>query len=153
MMDNGVEADIDAITRNVDEAEVVTFYFPLLGKTLLIDTRTSEHVGPMVRVVPMADSSAERLRSLRRLRPELPRPTSLTLIPWNRSIDSITNLGVWEHIARRLNEQRDGEQYCAIGRRCLQRLRTLERAELRSAITGERYHTIWARDEDCGDDA
>jgi hypothetical protein len=147
MMDNGVEADIDAITRNVDEAEVVTFYFPILGKTLLIDTRSSEHAGPMVRVVPMAGDSTERLRSLRRLRPEFPRPNSLTLIPWNRSIDSLTSLGVWEHVARRLVDHGDGEQYCTAARRCLERLSTLEAAELRSAITGERYHTIWARAE------
>jgi hypothetical protein len=152
MMDNGVEADIDAITRNVDEAEVVTFYFPILGKTLLIDTRWSEHVGPMVRIVPMADSSAERLRSLRRLRPELPRPTSLTFIPWNRSVASLTGLGVWEHITRRFADHRDAARYGETAGACLARLRALEARELRSAVTGERYHTIWTRDA-CDDDA
>ncbi len=147
MMDNGVEVDIDAVTRNVDEAEVVTFYFPILGKTLLVDTRSSEHVGPMIRIVPIADSSAERLRSLRRLRPELPRPNSITLIPWNRSIASLVKLGVWQHLTRRFDARLDADTYLTAGERCLRRLRELERDELRCAITGARYEALWSREE------
>ncbi|MBM3138767.1 MAG: hypothetical protein FJZ92_00805 [Chloroflexi bacterium] len=145
MLDNGVETDLHAITQNIDEAEVVSLYFPALGKTLLIDNRASEHVGPMVRIVPMADSSAERLRSVRRMRPELPRPTSLTLIPWTRRVDSLCVLGVWEHITARLHVHADAPTYLAEASRCLAALRRLETREIRSAITGNEYRTIWRR--------
>ena len=147
MMDNGVEGDLATITTNIDEAEVVCLYFPVLRKTLLIYNRWSDHVGPMVRIVPMADDSAERLRSLRRLRPELPRPNSLTLIPWTRRIDSLTSLGLWEHIARRFDDHRDAAEYRAEAGRCLQRLYAMEQRELRCAITGERYHALWQREQ------
>jgi hypothetical protein len=144
MMDNGVEVDLDAITKNIDEAEVVSLYFPVLGKSLLIDNRASEYVGPMVRVVPMTENSAERLRSLRRLRPELPRPNSLTLIPWTRRVESLTGLGVWEHILARLAIHAGCEVYRAEAERCLVTLRALERGELQRAITGENYKTLWS---------
>ena len=144
MMDNGVEVDLDAITKNIDEAEVVSLYFPVLGKSLLIDNRASEHVGPMVRVVPMTENSAERLRSLRRLRPQLPRPKSLTLIPWTRRVDSLTGLGVWEHILVRFDTHAGGDSYRAEAERCLVTLRALERSELHRAITGEQYRTLWS---------
>jgi hypothetical protein len=130
MLDNGVETDLDTITRNIDEADVVSLYFPAFGKTLLIDNRASEHVGPMVRVVPIADSSAERLRSVRRLRPELPRPTSLTLIPWTRRVDSLCALGVWEHIVQRFDVHADADIHLAEAHRCLDALRRLERRQI-----------------------
>ena len=147
MLDNGVETDLDVIRKNVDEAEVVILYFPSLGKTLLIDNRTSAHVGPMVRLLPMASSSADRLRSIRRLRPELPRPTSVTWIPWTRRVASLRALGVWERVMRRFEEHEDAYAPSDAALACLATLRRLELNELRCAITGDRYRTLWCRKE------
>lgn len=147
MLDNGVETDLDVICTNVEEAEVVSLYFPSLGKTLLIDNRATEHVGPMVRLLPMASSSADRLRSIRRLRPELPRPTSVTWIPWTRRVVSLHSLGVWERIMRRFDEHPDTHAPRDAALACLATLERLERNELRCAITGDRYRTLWCRED------
>ena len=147
MLDNGVETDLDVIMENLDEAEVVSLYFPALGKTMLIDNRTTAYVGPMVRLLPMASSSGERLRSIRRLRPELPRPGSMTWIPWTRRVDSLCALGVWARIIARFDAYDDPSTPGAAASDCLSTLRRLERNELLCAITGDHYRTLWRRED------
>ncbi|MDA1062349.1 MAG: hypothetical protein O2895_05520, partial [Chloroflexi bacterium] len=115
MLDSGFELDIEAVRENIAEAEVVTLYFPLLRKTLLVDTRTTERLGPMVRVVPMASSTADRFESLQRLRPELPKPESITMIPWGRPVASLRAAGVWDRLLARLSESGDAAALSAAG--------------------------------------
>ena len=74
--------DIDEITANVDRAEVMSIFFPTFRKALVIDTRSNENDGPMVRVMPMAASPQERMRTIRRLRSGFPGLAHLTLGPW-----------------------------------------------------------------------
>jgi hypothetical protein len=38
-MDGDFRIDIDEIIRNIDSAEVISIYFPILRKAILIDTR------------------------------------------------------------------------------------------------------------------
>jgi hypothetical protein len=143
-MDADFDLDLGEIKRTLDVSDVVSLYFPRLGKTLLIDLRTSDVEGPMVKVVPQAASAEERLRSLRKLRPRFPRPERLSLIPWPKFVDSLVRLGIWEHLIRRCSEAgspsliRDCE-------RCLNSLRSAEAAELRNAIKGEGFETMWQR--------
>lgn len=75
MIDDGAELDLEAVCQNIAEAEVITLYFPLLGRTLLVDARCCPDTGTLVRVVSMARDTGERLGSLKRLRPTLPRPS------------------------------------------------------------------------------
>jgi hypothetical protein len=142
MLDGGFELDIEAVRENIAEAEVVTLYFPLLRKTLLVDTRTKERLGPMVCVVPMASSTADRFESLQRLRPELPKPESITMIPWGRPVASLRVAGVWDRLLERLSESGDAAALSAAGA-CLGELRGLEHRELGDAIRGEHYETLW----------
>lgn len=143
MMDSGIELDIEGIIQNIEEADVVTFYFPLLGKTLLVDTRCNQYVGPMVRVVPIARDSNDRLHSVRRLRPQLPRPDSITMIPWTGRVESIVTLGIWDHLLARFEDKRDAGHCRDAAVRSLEKLRRLERLEMASAILGTRYETLW----------
>lgn len=144
MLDGGLEVDLNAVLRNVDEVEVLSLYFPLLRKTLLLDTRSDATNGPMVAVVDMVNGSQERMRSLRRLRPQFARPESLSLIPWTRRVESLGPTGVWARIERRLAETgypaslRDASA-------CLDELCALQRREFARAITGEQYQTLWGR--------
>jgi hypothetical protein len=138
MIDGGADLDLEAVLQNIAEAEIVCLYFPNLDRTLVVDTRTSESAGQMVKVVPMARDSADRLRTIRMMRPQLPRPTSITMIPWVRRVDSLEPLGVWAALEARLVEQRRA-------RRCLETLRALERAEVRGAILGHDYRALWVR--------
>jgi hypothetical protein len=130
------------VHRAIDLGEIIALYFPLLRKTLLMDTRTTAVDGPMITVVPMASSPEERFRELVRLRPRLPKPESVNIIPWPKYAASLVRLDVWDHIVRRFLEIGPPE----IVRRCdecLQELYRVEREEIRRAITGEQYETLW----------
>jgi hypothetical protein len=138
MIDGGLDLDLDAVRQNIVEAEVVCFYFPILNRTLLVDTRRSDLVGTFVKIVPMAQGAADRLRSLRRLRPQLPRPASLTMIPWDCRVQSLVSLGVWPLIAARLDAPQEAEA-------CLAELCRHEQVELRRIIRGQNCQTLWVR--------
>lgn len=146
MLDGGFELDIAAVRENIAEAEVVTLYFPFLRKTLLVDTRSTERLGPLVRVVPMARSTADRFDSLQRLRPELSRPESITMIPWGRRVASLQAAGVWDCLLARLSESGDSAALAA-AHACLGELRGLEHREQGDAIRGEHYRTLWVNPE------
>ena len=68
-LDADYRIDVSEVNRNLDVAEVVAMYFPMLRKTLLMDMRTNDIDGPMIRVVPMAKTPAERFHSLKKMRP------------------------------------------------------------------------------------
>ncbi len=123
MIDGGYDIDLEAVNQNVEEAEVVTFYFPMLRRTLLVDTRCGPQEGPLVCVVGMVDNSTQRYESLRRLRPQLPRPASLSMIPWAHSVGSLESTGVWERIIQRLLQCGGPEVLIEAGR-CLRELHT-----------------------------
>ena len=141
---HGFELDIDAVNQNIGESEVVSLYFPLLQKTLLVDTRSSDEVGPLVAVVEMVDSTAQRFRSVRRLRPQFQRPESITMIPWVLRVGSLRRTGVWGTLTERLKAY--GDPGCVeAAERCLEDLQGLERREVERALTGDQYHTVWGR--------
>ncbi|MCI0437687.1 MAG: hypothetical protein L0177_00970 [Chloroflexi bacterium] len=142
-MDDPSVYDLDELRRNIRDAEVLSLFFPTFRKALVIDTRSNEKVGPMARVMPMAASPQERLRTLRRLRPGFPRVTNLTLLPWPRYVDSLVRLGVWERLVQRL-EMAGLPNAKAECERLLTELRHHERAELAAVVRGDNYHTIWA---------
>ncbi len=138
MIDGGLELDLDAVRQNIVEAEVVCFYFTILNRTLLVDTRRNDQIGTFAKVVPMARSTADRLRSIRRLRPQLPRPTSITIIPWDCRVASLVDLGVWTPLLERLDNAEEAQA-------CLDALRAREMRELRRIIRGDHYDTLWMR--------
>ena len=78
-----------------------------------------------------------------RSRPGFPRLQNLTLIPWQRYVDSLVNLGVWEKIVKRIEESGDPKAIQACDA-ALTELRRLERQELVAAISGDNYQTIWS---------
>lgn len=143
MMDDDLTYDLDEVMKNLDSAEVMSLFFPTFRKAVVIDTRYNDSDGPMVRIMPMAASPQERLRSIRRLRPGFPRLQNLTLIPWPRYVDSLITLGIWERIVNRFLNSGHKETADAC-HSILEELRNLERSELASVVRGENYHTIWS---------
>ena len=135
--------EIDEVLRNVQEAEVMSIFFPSFRRALIIDTRYNADDGPMVRLMPIASSPQDRVRSIRKLRPGFPRLQNLTLIPWQRYVDSLVNLGVWEKIVKRIEESGDKKAMQACDAALTELLR-LERQELVAAISGDNYQTIWS---------
>ena len=143
-MDSDFRVDVAEVQRSIDLGEIIALYFPVLRKTLLMDARTNAVDGPMIKVVPMASSPEERFRELIRMRPRFPKPESITLIPWPKYVGSLVRLDVWDYIVRRFLEIGPPE----IVRRCeacLQELYQVEREEVRRAITGESYESLWDR--------
>ncbi len=135
--------NLDEVMSNIDNAEVMSLFFPTFRKAVVIDTRSDDGDGPLVRILPMAASPQERLRTIRRLRPNLPRLRTLTLIPWPRYVESLVGLGVWDRIVDRLRQVGNDD----VVQRCdtvLEDLRNLERLELAAVVRGENYHTVWA---------
>jgi len=142
-MNGDFRLDISEIVRNIQSAEVLCLYFPLLRKTLLVDMRTDVEDPPVVKLLPMAGSVEERLRSIRKLRPRFPQPEKVAIIPWPKYVDSLVRLGVWDKVVERCAASGDkaAVRSCAA---VLDELRSLEKAELLAVITGDQYHTIWS---------
>ncbi len=132
------------MNRNLDVAEVVAIYFPMLRKTLLIDVRTNEIDGPMIRVVPMAKTPEERFQSLLKMRPRFGKPDSITIIPWPKFVHSLIDLGIWDHIVRRYAEL-GSPRMVRECERCYEQLAKFEAEEVHRALTGENYETIWGK--------
>ena len=139
--------DIRDVIQNIERAEVMSVFFPTFRRALIVDTRYKDDVGPFVRLMPMARSPQDRMRSIRRIRPEFPRPTNLTLVPWQRYVASLISSGVWDKIIARLEESGDERVLIACDE-ALEELRQLESAELTAAITGNNYHTLWSASAD-----
>lgn len=96
----------------------------------------------MIKVVPMVDSVEERFRSLRKLRPRLPKPDSITVIPWPKYVGSIVRLGIWDKIVQRFvaTGHKEAVKACE---EALKDLLEFEKTELAAVIKGEHYYTLW----------
>jgi hypothetical protein len=139
-MNGNFYLDLQEVMESADSAEVVSLFFPMFGKAVIIDTRSFGDQGPLVQIMPMVASPRERLRSLR---PAFPRVNTLTVIPWPRYVNSLVTLGVWDRIVRRLADSGHDEAVvdCAS---VLDELRRLEKAELGAVVSGQNYYTVWS---------
>lgn len=99
-MDYGI--DLDEVRRVIDGAEVLVIRFSVTDRRLLIDARANEHAGPMIRVVPPAQSAHERFRAIKMLRPRFRVPEKVVTFHWPRHARAMVEAGVWDHIVRRL---------------------------------------------------
>lgn len=142
---NEEDLDLNEVLHAVDNAEILSIIFPILRKSLVIDNRFDDDTPPLVRIMPQANSGQERYRSIRRLRPHLPRPQNLTAVPWNRYVRSLQESSVIEHIRKRLEQAGYQEANAALNN-AFRELQDLERKELASAILGDHYFTMWAQE-------
>ncbi len=143
-LDSDYRIDVSEVNRNIDVADVIALYFPLLRKTLLMDMRMNDVDGPMIRVVPMANTPEERFQSLLKMRPRFGRPDSITIIPWPKYVTTLMDLGIWDHIVRRYADTGYPEVVRAC-ETCYAELAKLESEEVVRAIRGENYETIWGQ--------
>ena len=143
-MDNDFLLDDEEIKRTINEAEVVTFRFVIIGERLLIDNRASEVDPPLVKLVPRAASVEDRLRSLKRLRPRFRLPEKISAIWWPKSVDSMVNRGIWGAIVQRIEDSgfHEAAEEC---QGVLEELRASERRELHNALTGKGFQALWER--------
>ena len=144
-MDNEYRIDYSEIMKTLRNAEVVLFRFVTAPQRLLIDFRTSDVDGPLVKMVPRAKDAEDRFKSLKKLRPLFPLPEKIMSFMWPRHIDTMKNSGVWEKIESRMVSL-GGEpmmEQCQVAYR---ELAHQERLEVLSAIKGgEGYQSLWER--------
>ena len=143
-MDNDYVLNLEEILHTIETADVLRIRFLLLDKRLLIDNRCNEFEGPLVKIVPRASSSEESFRNLKRLRPRFPLPEKMTAIWWPKYINTLYSTGVWQAITKRVADTgfTDSVRNCDD---ILRELLALERQEIRNAISGEGFQTIWQR--------
>jgi hypothetical protein len=143
-MDNSFELFHDRIIEAIRGGEVVCLFFPRLGKTLILDLRSTVSTGPAVFLEDMVSSPRERLESLSRLRPEFPLPDELRLAPWFGFVRSLYDTGVYDVIMERCAETGHPELLAS----CQEALRNLARIErhlIRAIVQGRLSRTIWQR--------
>src|SRR3990172_8928185 len=137
--------DIDEVTRVIDAAEVLVVRFAILDKRLLIDTRTNETDGPLIAVVPRAQSVEDRFKSLKKLRPLFPLPEKIMSFMWPRHVETMKNAGVWEKIESRLVSL-GGEPMMEQCQSAYQELAPQEGREVVWAMRGgEGSQSLWER--------
>ena len=145
-MDGQFSLNIDAVFRDIDKAETFSIALPTIKRALVIDLRLSTdrsgEQSPFVRVMPMARSAAERLRTLRRLRPSLPRAAEILVVPWPSFVDGLVRAGIWERL-----EQRVASTGSELGATALEKafedLRSAESRELGALLRGDQYAVVW----------
>jgi hypothetical protein len=125
-------------------SEVVAVRFATIPQRLLIDLRTTELDGPMIKVVEPASSIGERLKSLKKLRPRFKLPKKVSGVWWPGRVRSLVETGVAAELSGRLAEV-GGMPAARAAQEVFEELLLLERREIYNAIRGQRYETLWER--------
>ena len=141
-MDNDYGLDLREIRQLIDTAEVFIVRFALVDKRLLVDTRKNDVDGPMIKLVPRAESIEDRVESLKRLRPRFPLPDKLMSFWWPRHIEALDTSGIWNYLTERLASLGD-PQAIEQSRLVYRELQTEERSEVVRAIRGQGYQSLW----------
>ncbi len=138
--------DLDDVRRVIDTADVLVVRFAVTDRRLLIDARTSDDQGPMIRVVPRAGSAEERFRGLKMMRPRFRVPERILTFNWPRHAHVLAEAGIWDHLERRLVALGgdDAARQCAEAfREVVEEERLVEIAAIRGS---DAFHTKWSSD-------
>lgn len=141
-VDSAYEVDVEGLLRTVQRSDHVIVRFSTLAQRLFVDFRTREGEGPGVFVLPVANTIQERLATIAAARPHFPRPEKLYVMAWPLRVAGLERLGFVEAARQRLASMDAFEQVRDLDR-AFRDLQRAEELELRSAITGEGYRTIW----------
>jgi hypothetical protein len=140
--ENGLMIDVGQVREAVDKADVFVIGFSNLQERLLVDTRSNETQGPMVKLVEPLGSIQERLFWLGKERGAFGMPKAFTFLPWPHSVGFLEESGIWERIRGRVGAATDP----AAAHQCdaaLAELRELSRKVLLAAALGHNFVTLW----------
>jgi hypothetical protein len=136
---------LNQVLSGIAEAEIITIFFPLLRRALVVDTRHSEGTGHMVGVLPQVGSMEERIAVIERMRPQFGKVHSILGIPWIKSINSLREQGVVERLVDRLSDSEMSSSTAQeIVRNAIAQLARVEHRAFISLIRGEGYQTLWS---------
>lgn len=143
-MDDFTENFQAHVIEAIEDSEVVCVFFPRLGKTMMADFRQALGKPPMIVVDDRVNNPTERLDRLVAMRPNLPAPDEIQIVPWMASMSALSEAGVEGALIHRC-ARTGGPSLVAECRKCLARLMQVERAFIRSIVDGEGARTIWQR--------
>jgi hypothetical protein len=138
--------DLTEVRRVIDAAEVLVIRLSVTDRRLLVDARTNDEYGPMIKVVPRASSAEERFRSLKMMRPRFRVPERIMTFQWPRHARALAESGVWEHLARRLCSLGWSDTAGQCDEAYSQLLREERSVEVAAIKGGEGFHTKWSAD-------
>jgi hypothetical protein len=141
-MDGDRTLDLEELRTALEQGDHLLMRFEIIALCFFIDFRASSEAEPAVLVLQPVNSFRERLISIRRGRPEFPVPDQLQVANWPLRIASIERLRLLDMIRGRLAADGASEALCQLAD-ALQELADDERNELRRAISGEGYRTLW----------
>ena len=113
-----------------------------VGPRLLVDFRTNERAGCAAVLLPEVRSLAERLNTIQKARPELPLLERVHLITWPLRVEALERLGVLGTVRERFASMDAFDAMRQLDEAYRELLR-LQRDELRRAVTGDGYRTLW----------
>jgi hypothetical protein len=146
MLDNVFRWNVRSVLRNLHEAQVVSLYFPYLGRALIIDFRTDKAEGPLIAIDTLVSGPQERIESLKRLRPRFETPDTVAVSPWLGPVRTLESSGALAQAAKRLQRLGWVESELQLAE-TYDRLKALERSEILALIRGdvERTKTLYQR--------
>ena len=136
---------LSEVLSSIAGAEVISIFFPLLRRALVIDTRRDDETEPLVRVMPQVASMEARIEGIEAMRPQLGKIQSILGVPWMKSVRTLQEHGITERLIARLSQagmpQSNAE---AAINSAVKQLWKLERLSFVRLIRGEGYATIWS---------
>jgi hypothetical protein len=124
--------------------DVVSIFFPYAMRSWIIDMRQTLLSPPVILVDGMVASPQARLESFRRIRPEMPNPAELTVIPWIGHVRQLEETGVLQAVYTRCREVAGSALDAQIDR-CYQELIEAETNVKRQIILGVGMQPLWRR--------
>lgn len=144
--DSYFDIDREALARSIATADHLLFRFATIESRLFVDFRAEGNADPGIHVLPPVKSLAKRVTSIRRARPELPLPERLYVVGVPARVRGLERIGAIEAIRNRLAQLDAFDQLTELDL-AYEQLLAFEREEIRRAITGEGYRTLWSRAE------
>ena len=143
-MEHRFEVDLSGLRRSLRTADHVLLRFEPFPQRLLIDFRDSAERGPGACVLPQARTIAERVASVEKARPGLPPLKRLRVVIWPFRVRSLERLGLNDLVRERFASL-DALEAITELHEAHETLLGIEREEMRRAITGDGYRTLWSR--------
>jgi hypothetical protein len=140
--ENGVQIDLEEVGKVVEGCDVFAIGFHMFPERVIIDTRETEDVAPLVQVVEPVTSVEERFHWLGRERPSFGVPERFSFFIWPHSLEFLESCG----LARRIRDQLRASERPEVARmmdKALAELQRLERRSVQQALAGEGYHALW----------
>jgi hypothetical protein len=134
------------VLSTIDEAEVLTIFFPNLAKALILDARSNYETSPLIKVTNQVNSMEERMMSIEKMRPSLGRVRSIAGIPWTKSIRTLRENEVVARLEQRMvRAGMEPEKANAFCHEAFKKLLEIERLQWIDLIKGNSpfYKAIW----------